>query len=270
MMKAVHFFSKRGIALTSTVFAIVGASLPSVALANVITFDFTGRLTFASDVLISSNNPTGISNNPDGASPNDPNGWQTPIAGSLIYDTEGGLRSSMINLTMNNWYGYQVTIHDMKTLSVTGSVIDAQFLVDAGGYSNWSTHIQWDAAGLINAINYGLQTGDKISGNSLYRDYNHDQIYDSSELLTSSLGSAASYSDTLIAGKGIPLQISAPLASTSAKFTLYGIGLNIYADIGGGNNMYVTSVSAVPVPSAVWLFGSGLLGLIGILRRKPA
>ena len=29
-------------------------------------------------------------------------------------------------------------------------------------------------------------------------------------------------------------------------------------------------VKAVPVPAAVWLFGSGLLGLIGIARRKAA
>ena len=29
-------------------------------------------------------------------------------------------------------------------------------------------------------------------------------------------------------------------------------------------------VGAVPVPAAVWLFGSGLLGLIGIARRKKA
>jgi hypothetical protein len=28
------------------------------------------------------------------------------------------------------------------------------------------------------------------------------------------------------------------------------------------------AVSAVPIPAAVWLFGSGLLGLIGIARRK--
>jgi hypothetical protein len=28
------------------------------------------------------------------------------------------------------------------------------------------------------------------------------------------------------------------------------------------------TVSAVPVPAAVWLFGSGLLGLIGVARRK--
>ncbi|MBT8347954.1 MAG: hypothetical protein KJP24_00695 [Sulfurovum sp.] len=31
---------------------------------------------------------------------------------------------------------------------------------------------------------------------------------------------------------------------------------------------YSLDITAVPVPAAVWLFGSGLLGLIGIARRK--
>ena len=37
-----------------------------------------------------------------------------------------------------------------------------------------------------------------------------------------------------------------------------------------GGTVTVTSVSAVPVPAAVWLFGSGLLGLVGVARRKRA
>jgi len=28
------------------------------------------------------------------------------------------------------------------------------------------------------------------------------------------------------------------------------------------------TISAVPVPAAVWLFGSGLIGLTGMARRK--
>ena len=31
---------------------------------------------------------------------------------------------------------------------------------------------------------------------------------------------------------------------------------------------YSLAVTAVPIPAAVWLFGSGLLGLVGIARRK--
>lgn len=29
----------------------------------------------------------------------------------------------------------------------------------------------------------------------------------------------------------------------------------------------VSGVSAVPVPSALWLFGSGILGLVAVVRR---
>ena len=33
---------------------------------------------------------------------------------------------------------------------------------------------------------------------------------------------------------------------------------------------YLVQVSAVPIPHAVWLFGSGLLGLVGVARRKKS
>jgi hypothetical protein len=41
------------------------------------------------------------------------------------------------------------------------------------------------------------------------------------------------------------------------------------ANISGSGNCSV-SVSPVPVPAAIWLFGSGLLGLIGVGRRRQA
>lgn len=33
-------------------------------------------------------------------------------------------------------------------------------------------------------------------------------------------------------------------------------------------NFVVNNAAVVPVPSAVWLFGSGLIGLVGLARRK--
>jgi hypothetical protein len=59
-----------------------------------------------------------------------------------------------------------------------------------------------------------------------------------------------------------------------------GTAINIGVGIGGpwqdGNLLNVdptyvgatVTVSAVPVPAAVWLFGSGLLGLVGVARRR--
>lgn len=51
-------------------------------------------------------------------------------------------------------------------------------------------------------------------------------------------------------------------AITSLNITTSGPG------IGLSNYRAFNAVSAVPVPTAVWLFGSGLLGLIGAARRK--
>ena len=38
----------------------------------------------------------------------------------------------------------------------------------------------------------------------------------------------------------------------------------------GGLLLYKDEVSAVPIPAAVWLFGSGLIGLAGFARGKKA
>ena len=45
--------------------------------------------------------------------------------------------------------------------------------------------------------------------------------------------------------------------------TFYDRGINEYG-------VYMVRNSVVPVPAAVWLFGSGLIGLIGVARRKKA
>lgn len=36
----------------------------------------------------------------------------------------------------------------------------------------------------------------------------------------------------------------------------------------GFNTNFIVGVSAVPVPAAVWLFGSGLLALLGVVRKR--
>ena len=54
---------------------------------------------------------------------------------------------------------------------------------------------------------------------------------------------------------------------------VFGFGIGSQSSVYEGNDGYAWAVrpgdvSAVPVPAAVWLFGSGLIGLLGVARRK--
>lgn len=70
-------------------------------------------------------------------------------------------------------------------------------------------------------------------------------------------------------GTGAPRELSTNVAY--GVNWVFGDTLSNYVS---GDPGYIVgndaSVSAVPVPAAAWLFGSGLLGLIGVARRKAA
>jgi len=59
---------------------------------------------------------------------------------------------------------------------------------------------------------------------------------------------------------------SIQLRSTAAGGLHSGFNVDVVKGTGGGE--FAQYVNAVPVPAAAWLFGSGLIGLIGVARRK--
>lgn len=231
--------------------------LPTFSQASVINFDFTGRL------VVTDATGTGI------VGP-----AYTPIAASLEFDTVSGIGSSDMSITMNDFYlSAPATFHDISmTRQADSNFIDGTILVDWNGTYNMELSVQWDATGLFNAINYGLQAGDVLSGTDLYHDTNNTGLYDTGDTYLANIGSTTPYSDSLQLDP-LGMQGPAPMAATiNSEGFVSGpfIGIKGLFDIGSGNSMHVTSVSAVPVPAAVWLFGSGLLGLIAIAKRKAA
>ena len=59
-------------------------------------------------------------------------------------------------------------------------------------------------------------------------------------------------------------------ALSIAVFGLAGeLGSSLDADVQSGS-ITVTAPAAVPVPAAIWLFGTGLIGLIGFSKRRKA
>lgn len=95
-----------------------------------------------------------------------------------------------------------------------------------------------------------------------------------------SLASFASVTDLYtIGGWQLDLSSMTIVDQTASLLTMTGSGLlsgNGFNSTGvnwtfSANDLgssYSMTITAVPVPAAVWLFGSGLLGLVGVARRK--
>ena len=70
------------------------------------------------------------------------------------------------------------------------------------------------------------------------------------------------------AGKPVKNQIWMLSSADGNGDGLMGIPMAAGGPFGGFNANFNANLTPVPVPAAVWLFGSGLLGLVGIARRK--
>jgi hypothetical protein len=217
-----------------------------------------------------------------------------------VYDP--GRTLSMVldlNLTVNQFRNNNTTLID--TFSVTNSTLQS-FI--AGGTAS---QMKWNMGGLSNmglGADFGIVTTNGNAGATISPSENMAN----GNGLTSAMGGASQYiinNNLLLVGDATPAHNSnqpdghnggvwgnningaLPFDNQITGFSSGGLMSYFYADetnpLDGiplvttfSNGEWkidptlgkVSYVSAVPVPAAVWLFGSGLLGLVGISRRR--
>ena len=182
------------------------------------------------------------------------------------------------------------TIYDAGSINGgTGDPADADalltmdFLVDGSSVGSLTTNIFADVG--IDSVTDISTAGDTVTSGSGFFD-----------LLTSSSNPGwgleldfSSASIAYIVGGGIEIAIfGASVANTGNQDLPFGLVMgdtvtftfsstNFTTESDGSNLTGFTASatgnatgSLVPVPAAIWLFGSGLLGLVGMARRKKA
>jgi hypothetical protein len=188
---------------------------------------------------------------------------RTPISGSLVLDDVSGTGSASIDYFDFFSSGTPV-FHDI-VLHATGdgaggpgTLIIFSSLLDYKGNNNMAMELVWDAAGLYGAAPYSA--GQVISG----------------------VG-ALPASDGILSGNypigPVPLATTTYDTDGSVITGNDGIGGSPYDNgpfPGFSTNFDLTSITItavvpqVPVPAAAWLFGSGLLGLLGVAQRRKS
>ena len=160
--------------------------------------------------------------------------------------------------------------------------------VDTGNSSEGTyfanlNNLQPGSASLIKNPNVGIGT---VEANSAYTiTFDARGGFGFAEFFSELSGGGTSKSELL---GGAPLAVNADpdvwtpflFSGTTGNDVSGGVTLQFTATTGAtpgassqmfyDNLVIDVATSAVPVPAAVWLFGSGLLGLVGVARRKKA
>jgi hypothetical protein len=279
--------------LAAAVIAALGVS--ASAEADTVTASWTGALTFlgtqGSFTLISDNCFFG------GNYPCE----RGPINGTLTFDTVTG--AGNVSVAPFSFAGSGNAVFTSMSLQKIGdgvggpgSLVLGNMLFNWNGNNGIPASIVWDASGLLSAVNGGLSVGQTITGGALPASDNTDTIAGAGGT-THPIGPAllaTTIWDTTLIGQPcaqipfpdfgntcfgrnpsgtLPLVSDTVADSTNGDLGVGGSpmpappfpGFNLNIDI---LSAQVTNIEAVPVPAAVWLFGSGLAGLIGVARRK--
>jgi hypothetical protein len=206
-----------------------------------------------------------------------PSGLRTPINGSLSANIDSG--AGNMSLTPFSFNSSGLAFAASISLQAIGDGMGGPGTLLLGNMSfNWfgntgiPVSIVWDAQGLFEAINSGsLGVGSVITGGDIPASDNATFGSVSMPLGASPLATTTwNTTDIGLVALGTNPSGTLPLSDDgiagSPMATSPFPAFNMNYDF---TSLQVTSiVSTVPVPAAVWLFGSGLLGLIGVAKRR--
>ena len=210
-------------------------------------------------------------------------GYRTDIHGLFDYNDV----SQSVTFTVEPFNFFSAPNGPFVVAGATGITVGPDQMIGHinygwNGQSGYTADMLWDTTGFNDAIALGMNPGDSISGGVAI--INGVSI---------PIGSVLPASDGVTIGGPMPPPMNigpTPIATTGFDLTNGGLplivdplniggspltngpfqGFNISLDIGDANTMVLQSIQT-PLPAAVWLFGSGLLGLFVAARgkRKP-
>lgn len=209
-------------------------------------------------------------------------GWRTPLSGTGTWDDVAQFGTDDLN-------PFQILGGTMTVDTVTANAIGdgnggSGSLILGNATATWSGFLGTftgiplsnvaNLAGLFSAIDQGLAVGDTITGGAIPA--SNDALFgdSTSGLFTAPLG-------------GIPIASTffntTPINPPTMVDDNPSGGLPIFADFVPGSTMQTAPFTGfsgafdvvelqvtgiVPIPGAVWLFGSGLAGLLAYRRRR--
>jgi len=182
-------------------------------------------------------------------------GWD----GSVLSNLQGVMNSSMVfqentpNLSLSN---NLITKMDGSVVTASIFLNTSSVVFATGGYDATEEYMFTDTIGAAGVASIPNQ-------NNAYFTFSFDTAMGSLE--PTRVSSTMEYGDCTAAGMMGSFCMTAFGGATSeVNGRLLGDGTMS----GFASSLTISEVSAVPVPAAVWLFGSAILGMVGVSRKR--
>ena len=260
--------------------------------------------TFSGDGFFTMIGPTGlVLANPDFAG-NAYYGYRSDLSGlSMTFDTATGAGTGSIDPFL--YSGTPAVANNIQMQAIgdgnggPGTLVMGSISFDYGPTVGIPVYLVADAAGIFGAIGGGLSVGDTITGGAAtttdapiaatpFSGYmpNNGALgnipFAMTTLDVNQDGDPANTCGTIggtgaLIGGGFPLcddgvsgvrMATAPFPGHQANFDVSSLVVTSCTNDDGTGTC--VNPPAIPVPAAVWLFGSGLLGLVGVARRRKS
>jgi hypothetical protein len=183
---------------------------------------------------------------------------------AVIGGSDASGASNPVLVGGKNWSSFDSTIGGSAATGVVpGTIIN-------GNITAAEALMDQNIVGPLNGLNGTVQNsgnGYLVSTNATKSPINNTLVYTDASGLTTWNGNTSFVTDAAVGTAQDFYNYTAAKGFTNIGVTPALIGS---ATFDGTTLTYTAGVSSVPLPPAVWLFGSGLLGLIGIGRRRAA
>ena len=175
--------------------------------------------------------------------------------GTYTTDTESGLDWRDLSITDGQAYNSAPTLNPGWRYA-TNTEVESIFKILFNGY-------------------YNTTEGYSNSSDGVYADQSIDVDNFISLFGITGENASANFSWGFYEDESTTLRILGVTNFFDGRTIVYGpdhsLDYDRYRSTGSGSvGNYLVRETVVPIPAAVWLFGSGLIGLIGVARRKKA